>query len=265
MNVSWALLAVVLVLTVATYECRPRGRILGGQDSKAEVRPYMASIQQNGIHQCGGVLIADKWVLSAAHCATNSSYSSLNVMLGAISLSKPEKYKIVVKVLREIPHPLYNSTIKHHDLLLLELSEKVTLSPAVNPLPFQNENIDISAGKRCLVAGWGQMRLTGKKPDTLQELWVPLISRDVCNRRNYYDNEITANMICAGESRKDSCEGDSGGPLVCDGIAVAIVQGGFRKCGNPTKPGIYTLIEPYKSWIMESMYNATLQSNPSPL
>ncbi|KAE8631822.1 hypothetical protein XENTR_v10001314 [Xenopus tropicalis] len=206
MNVSWALLAVVLVLTVATYECRPRGRILGGQDSKAEVRPYMASIQQNGIHQCGGVLIADKWVLSAAHCATNSSNSSLNVMLGAISLSKPEKYKIVVKVLREIPHPLYNSTIKHHDLLLLELSEKVTLSPAVNPLPFQNENIDISAGKRCLVAGWGQMRLTGKKPDTLQELWVPLISRDVCNRRNYYDNEITANMICAGESRKDSCE-----------------------------------------------------------
>ncbi|KAE8631823.1 hypothetical protein XENTR_v10001314 [Xenopus tropicalis] len=121
MNVSWALLAVVLVLTVATYECRPRGRILGGQDSKAEVRPYMASIQQNGIHQCGGVLIADKWVLSAAHCATNSSNSSLNVMLGAISLSKPEKYKIVVKVLREIPHPLYNSTIKHHDLLLLEV------------------------------------------------------------------------------------------------------------------------------------------------
>nr|BAE72683.1 Ami [Xenopus laevis] len=263
MNISRVLFAVVLVLTVSTYECRPRGRILGGQDSKEKTWPFMASIQKNEVHQCGGVLISDKWVLSAAHCATDSNNSSLHVMLGAISLTKPEQYKIVLKVEREIPHPLYNSTKKHHDLLLLELSEKVTLSEAVKPLPFETENIDIPDGKRCLVAGWGQMKSTGKMPDTLQELWIPVISRDVCNRRNYYDNEITPNMICAIEAKKDSCEGDSGGPLVCDGIAVAIVQGGYRRCGLSKKPGIYTLIAPYKSWIMETMYNATLL--PSPL
>lgn len=47
---------------------QPRGRILGGREAEAHARPYMASVQLNGEHLCGGVLVAEQWVLSAAHC-----------------------------------------------------------------------------------------------------------------------------------------------------------------------------------------------------
>lgn len=47
---------------------QPRGRILGGYEARPHLRPYMASLQLDGQHVCGGFLIAEQWVLSAAHC-----------------------------------------------------------------------------------------------------------------------------------------------------------------------------------------------------
>uniref|UniRef100_A0A8B9FRC5 Peptidase S1 domain-containing protein n=1 Tax=Amazona collaria TaxID=241587 RepID=A0A8B9FRC5_9PSIT len=65
--------APVLVLTLllggtVNGEWQPRGRILGGYEAKPHLRPYMASLQLDGQHICGGFLIAKQWVLSAAHC-----------------------------------------------------------------------------------------------------------------------------------------------------------------------------------------------------
>ncbi|KAG8454645.1 hypothetical protein GDO86_001023 [Hymenochirus boettgeri] len=253
MDFLWTLPGIILVLSVTNSECRPRGRILGGQNSNPAARPYMVSIQFNGIHQCGGLLISNKWVLTAAHCNNDRPEETLRVVLGALSLTKPESYTVNIAVIKKIPHPLYNPDTKHNDLLLLELAEKVTLNPAVKPLAFQTDDTNIPENTQCLVSGWGQMKQTGKKADILQDVLVPVISRDLCNRRDYYDNEITVNMMCAGEKGKDSCEGDSGGPLICNGVAVAIVQGGFRQCGKANKPGIYTRIAPYVSWIMDNM------------
>ncbi|KAM4809907.1 complement factor D [Rhinophrynus dorsalis] len=265
MSVPWLPSVVLLLLSITAYECRPRGRILGGKESLSHSRPYMASIQLDGGHRCGGLLITDQWVLSAAHCASDSINQTLHAVLGIHSLKNPEISKMDFQVKRQFIHPQYNSTTKHHDLLLLELSNKAPLSSAVQPLPYQTKDIDVPEGTRCLVAGWGQMKLTGKKPDTLQEVPVPVISRELCNRRDYYDNEITENMMCAGERNKDSCEGDSGGPLVCNGVAEGIVSGGYRKCGNVKRPGIYTRVAPYVTWIQETMHNATLSSTPTPI
>lgn len=47
---------------------QPRGRILRGYEAEPHLRPYMASLQLDGQHVCGGFLIAEQWVLSAAHC-----------------------------------------------------------------------------------------------------------------------------------------------------------------------------------------------------
>ncbi|KAM3936964.1 serine protease ami-like [Leptodactylus fuscus] len=261
MTASTLLSAVVVLLSIARTECFPRGRILGGSESRLNSRPYMVSLQVDGTHICGGLLISDEWVLSAAHCKPNSVNKTLQAVLGTIALSKPQKiYNIDTMII----HPQYNRTTKHHDLLLVKLPEKVPLMNSIHPLPYQTEDIVIDEKTLCLVAGWGKIKNTGKKPDNLNEAWVPVISPKTCNRADYYHGDITPNMICAGDKKRDSCEGDSGGPLICNGVATAIVSSGFSVCGNLKRPGIYTLIFPYKYWIADTMRTMTEPVPPVP-
>ncbi|XP_074060579.1 complement factor D [Macrotis lagotis] len=250
MMASWARLVALLLLGVAACAARPRGRILGGRETIPHLRPYMASIQVHGEHQCGGFLLNEWWVLSAAHCVEEISPESVRVLLGAHSLTQPEPSKHLYEVRNLFPHPESSSDNIYHDILLIQLSEKATLGPAVQPLPYQRDARDIPGGTFCSVAGWGIISHTGRKPDKLQQVDLPIMDRAVCNQRIYYDNEITDKMICAESRRKDACKGDSGGPIVCNGVAEGIVTSSrSRVCGNWKKPGIYTKIASYVDWI----------------
>ncbi|XP_036898199.1 complement factor D [Sturnira hondurensis] len=248
--------AALILLGVALCVAQPRGRILGGSQAKPHERPYMASVQVNGTHVCGGFLVAEQWVLSAAHCLehVNTNETLVQVLLGAHSLSKPEPSKRLYNVLRAVPHPESRLDTIDHDLLLLQLSENATLGPAVKPLPWQQEDHDVAAGTLCDVAGWGVINHSGHKPDLLQYLLLPVIDRATCNLRKYHDGTVTERMMCAESKRnKDSCKGDSGGPLVCNGVAEGVVTSGSRVCGNPKKPGIYTRVGSYTAWINSVM------------
>ncbi|XP_005587397.1 complement factor D [Macaca thibetana thibetana] len=246
---SWEHLAVLVLLGVAACAAQPRGRILGGREAEAHARPYMASVQVNGEHLCGGVLVAEQWVLSAAHCLEDAADGKVQVLLGAHSLSQPEPSKRLYDVLRAVPHPDSRPDTIDHDLLLLQLSEKATLGPAVRPLPWQRVDRDVEPGTLCDVAGWGIVSHAGRRPDRLQHVLLPVLDRATCNRRTHHDGAITQRMMCAESNRRDSCKGDSGGPLVCGGVLEGVVTSGSRVCGNRKKPGIYTRVASYAAWI----------------
>lgn len=264
MGDSWVhVLALIFVGAAVCALAQPRGRILGGSVAQAHARPYMASVQVNGSHVCGGFLIAEQWVLSAAHCWDNTT--DLQVLLGAHSLSLPEPSKRLYNVLRAVPHPGSKSDTIDHDLLLLQLSEKAELGPAVQILAWQHEDLDVKGGTLCDVAGWGVDSYTGRRPDLLKNLTVPVMDRATCNSRIYHDGTITDSMMCTeSQYRRDSCTGDSGGPLVCGGVAEAVVTSGSRVCGNRKKPSIFTRVAPYQKWIMlETNDTISHQSNLS--
>ncbi|XP_020745963.1 complement factor D [Odocoileus virginianus] len=242
-------LVVLILLGTALCAAQPRGRILRGQEAPSHSRPYMASVQVNGKHVCGGFLIAEQWVMSAAHCLEDVADGKVQVLLGAHSLSQPEPSKRLYDVLRAVPHPGSRPETIDHDLLLLQLSEKAVLGPDVQLLPWQREDRDVAAGTLCDVAGWGVVSHTGRKPDRLQHILLPVLDRATCNLRTYHDGTITERMMCAESNRRDTCKGDSGGPLVCGSVAEGVVTSGSRVCGNRKKPGIYTRLASYVAWI----------------
>lgn len=105
-------------------------------------------------------------------------------------------------------------------------------------------------GSDAVVSGWGTLTAGGSSPDVLMAVTVPLVSDDECND-DYSGDVYGDNMICAGESGKDSCQGDSGGPMTCgDGIHCGIVSWGYS-CAAPGYPGVYAQTSAFIDWISE--------------
>uniref|UniRef100_A0A665SZM0 trypsin n=1 Tax=Echeneis naucrates TaxID=173247 RepID=A0A665SZM0_ECHNA len=241
-------------------------KIVGGYECPKNSVPYQVSLF-TGYNFCGGTLLSDEWVLSAAHCKPNDVRvalsnlhgifnpvrSNVEVRLGEHNIWEHEGTEQYIMSAKFIRHPDYNSRTQDSDIMLIKLSRPATLNSFVRPaaLPTKCAN----DGTMCKISGWGSLRASNdgcEYPDKLQCLDAPLLSDDTCF--NAYPFQITENMICAGylEGGKDSCQGDSGGPMMCDGQLQGVVSWGHG-CALRKKPGVYTKVCNYISWIKNTM------------
>ncbi|XP_075398765.1 granzyme A-like [Tenrec ecaudatus] len=224
--------------------------IIGGHDVKPHSRPFMALLQ--GQTRCAGALIKDNWVLTAAHCKKKAQ-----VILGAHSATKKESQKQVFSIKNHIVYPCYDKQSYEGDLQLLQLNGSAKIKDkTVSILKLPQNAGDVKPNTKCHVAGWGITGKRQRKPsDTLMEANVTVIDRKICNDAGHYNFQpvIDNNMICAGlKGEGDSCKGDSGSPLICGNVFKGVTS--FGDCGNPRKPGIYTLLTTkYLNWIKKSI------------
>ncbi|XP_010361999.1 cathepsin G [Rhinopithecus roxellana] len=224
------------------------GEIIGGRETRPHSRPYMAYLQiqsPEGLSSCGGFLVRDNFVLTAAHCWG----SSINVTLGAHNIRRRENTQQHITVRRAIRHPQYNQQTIQNDIMLLQLSRRVRRNQNVRPVALPSTQERLRPGTQCTVAGWGLVSQT-RRTDTLREVQLRVQRDRQCLRLfRSYDGR---RQICVGDrrERKAAFRGDSGGPLLCNNVAHGIVSYG-RQSGIP--PEVFTRISSFLPWIRRTM------------
>ncbi|XP_077306218.1 serine protease 27-like [Lithobates pipiens] len=244
-----------------------QNRIVNGEDSKLAEWPWQVSLQNNGVHHCGGSLLTESWVLLVAHCINVPlNVSQYKVYLGVLQLSNLSSPNVVERGVKEvIIHPGYAEEGSGGDIALIELDEPVSFTASVLPVCLLSQNVHLPEETLCWATGWGDSDEGVKlpAPKTLQMVEVALISNNNCEAmyrdRLGYDQKyhlIQEDMICAGykQGGKDTCQGDSGGPLVCNvkgaWLQFGIISWGFG-CARANFPGVYTRVQYYQPWLLQ--------------
>ncbi|CAH0553081.1 unnamed protein product [Brassicogethes aeneus] len=224
----------------------PDGRIVGGDSVDIKDYPYQVSVQISNEHDCGGTIVGNKWIVTAAHCTVEYTRYVGMVSIRAGS-SKLERAGQVVKVKKIYIHPKYDDSTTDYDISILELKNEITIENA-KPIPLAPAKSYVAPGSIATITGWGDTQEYGNLANVLQMVQIPIVSTEACKQA--YGEDITERMICAGytEGGKDSCQGDSGGPLVINGTLTGVVSWG-NGCALPESPGVYSSIPALRTWV----------------
>ncbi|XP_065167431.1 trypsin alpha-3-like [Atheta coriaria] len=206
------------------------GRIVGGSFVDISQVPYQAVLLINSRVGCGGSIIADRWILTAAHCVPGVSASQVRVRVGSSNAYSGGQELQAVAIFYTNK---YNSRTTDYDVALIQVNNVITAGRRINLATSEP-----GAGTVVRVSGWGAQNSGGSTTTSLKAVDVSMVSRSSC-QRSYGASAITPRMICAARTNSDSCQGDSGGPLAMGNTLVGIVSWG-RGCALAGYPGVYT-------------------------
>jgi len=249
-------------------------RIIGGQEVVKGRYPFIVSLIQQNKHVCGGSLIADDIILTAAHCTENL----VAVQVGRHHIiNEKESYQSFV-IEKFITHPGWNTNegmgigigglydegtagaSMDNDFMIIKIYGWTNNNPVrVN----KDSNVPAKENDELTVMGWGVTNeATGAFSSILKEVTVNYMTNKKCEQAEGFadgsvfsiKDEITSNMLCAKDLNEDACQGDSGGPLLIVGnsaendLQVGVVSWGIG-CGHSIFPGIYSRISQQYDWI----------------
>ncbi|XP_063381401.1 venom protease-like [Cydia fagiglandana] len=236
---------------------RSAGRMVGARPANPREWPWMASITPEGFEQyCGGVLITDRHVLTAAHCTRRWKANELFVRLGEYDFERnndSRSYNFRVVEIRQ--HEDFDHTNYHNDIAILKLHRPAVFNTYVWPICLPPVGLS-AINQSAIIIGWGTQSYGGPHSNVLMEVSVPIWEHTRCVQS--FTDSIFEENICAGgyDGGKDACQGDSGGPLMYQlssgrWAVIGVVSWGVR-CGEPNHPGVYARVDKYLRWIVDN-------------
>ncbi|XP_053394897.1 fibrinolytic enzyme, isozyme C-like isoform X1 [Mercenaria mercenaria] len=247
---------------------KPMGvsRIINGIEATPYEFPHQAALLSmgatGGSHMCGGSVIAQDWVLTAAHCVEGRTPSSLAIVVDLHDYTNPGNY-IWFDIEDIIMHNNYNqgSGGFPNDVALLRLKpngQDITK----NIIKIASGTSDY-AGQICTISGWG-VKVDGSGASKLKKADVSVLSKSQCVSYWGSKNILNQHICVKGYDTVEgsgSCNGDSGGPLVCGNELVGVTSWGFSGChdgGVVTYPSVYARVTSFYDWINSNCGNCNL-------
>ncbi|XP_019512782.1 PREDICTED: transmembrane protease serine 9 isoform X1 [Hipposideros armiger] len=162
-NVPWTTMGSQLPADCGLAPVAALTRIVGGSAAGRGEWPWQVSLWlRRREHRCGAVLVAERWLLSAAHCFdVYGDPKQWAAFLGTPFLSGADGQ--LERVARIYKHPFYNLYTLDYDVALLELAAPVRRNRLVRPICLPEPAPQPLDGARCIITGWGSVREGGTR------------------------------------------------------------------------------------------------------
>jgi len=270
----------------------PTTHIIGGTTVKAGELPFIVLynliVSETQAEQCGGSILNENWILTAAHCVTTdtgSKVSPTNAFIAAGITANDPDASAFLKLSQIIVHeqfvPLTDKNTDDpnalsNDIALIRLAKPLTFSDKVKPIKISTTQFKV--GTTFGVAGWGlyDLRKDHTVAPTLLKTTVTAGATTKCTPISPKYKNPNGPQICTVDATTSSCMGDSGGPLYFresngDFTLAGLVSFGAQTrlsapvCGSEDTPSFYTNTNTYRDWIAKNMNVdvKTLLSNSS--
>jgi len=240
-------------------------RIAGGTAGNISSNKHMAAIFYKGSYKCAGVVLKNNYVLSAAHCdyrRSGDSASTIKVRGGmqtsASMVNVQEKSASALK-----KHPSYSTASQKNDIMLIKLSSAFNLNTYIQPASLPSAGASTSSYSIC---SWGYDS-SNRDTKNLYCYSGRNVAHSTCNSSTGWKGLVYSpyQMCIEGTmSSQGACFHDGGAPAVASGKVYGLysfpdLQSNGKtypsnaKCNAAGKPGVFTQVNQYVSWINSNM------------
>ncbi|KAJ2948066.1 hypothetical protein O0L34_g9863 [Tuta absoluta] len=236
-------------------------RIVGGDVTTIDQYPFIAAmlVRFNGqvfFQNCGGSILNEKTILSAAHCYSgqNAAASRWRVRVGSSFRSSGG---VVHNVARIINYPEYDKDAWDHDISVLHLETFMVFNDVVQQVQIAGPNYFPADNDRIWSVGWGQTSFQGTPSEQLKHVEQRVMNQQQC-MSGFAPGIITDTMLCVtsvSNVDEGTCQQDSGGPNLHNNVLVGVTAFTGAPCAAAGSPSSTARISSYFDWILANVFS----------